>query len=303
MAGTVAVTGATGFIGRALVQALVKKQWQVRALTRRFRQDDESIRWIKGDLDDSDALADLVEGTFAVVHCAGAVRGRSSLQFNHTNITGTANLVRVCTRLNPQPRFLLISSLAAREPELSWYASSKRLAEQVLVDHSDAMPWTVFRPTAIYGPGDRELKPLFKLTRHGILPMVGLSNTRISLLHVDDLVAAILCWLSASVPVRGVFELDDGTPGGYDRHTLAAISQSVWGRPVRALSLPSSLVFLVATINLWLARLLRYSPMLTPGKVRELLHPDWVCDNSRLTKSLPDWWPRVSLSDALPRII
>ena len=117
------------------------------------------------------------------------------------------------------------------------------------------------------------------------------------------LVAAILCWLSTKTPVHGIYELDDGKPGGYDSQSVAAIAQEVWKRRVRCIFLPAPLVSLIANINLWSARLLHYSPMLTPGKVRELQHPDWVCDITPLTQALPNWQPRICLRDALPQAI
>lgn len=298
---SVAVTGATGFIGRMLLKSLVRDGWEVRALTRRPQVEDGSITWIVGDLDDPSALRNLVQGVSAVVHCAGQVRGSSLDDFIHTNVDGTANLVRASIQQTSPPRFLLISSLAARQSELSWYATSKRLAEQIVADHSDVMPCAVFRPTAVYGPGDKEMSPLFRATQHGVLPMVGRSAMRFGLLHVSDLVAAVLCWLSSRVPICGVYELDDGMPGGYDGYSVAAIAQDVWKRPVRCLFLPVSLVSMTANVNLCLARLLHYSPMLTPGKVRELQHPDWVCDITPLIQALPDWQPCVRLRDALPQ--
>ena len=114
---------------------------------------------------------------------------------------------------------------------------------------------------------------------------------RFGLLHVSDLVAAVLCWLSTPLPVQGLYELDDGTPGGYDSHLLPPLRKRFGNAPYIASFFPGSLVSLVATINLWSARLLHYSPMLTPGKVRELRHPDWVCDITPLTQALPDWQP------------
>ena len=91
-------------------------------------------------------------------------------------------------------RLLLMSSLAARHPELSWYAASKRQAEQRVA--SSARPAvTVFRPTAVYGPGDRELHPLFEMLMRGWLPTAGPQEARLSFLHVDDLVAAVMAWL------------------------------------------------------------------------------------------------------------
>ncbi len=298
---TVAVTGATGFIGRVLLQALVKDGWKVRALTRRPQTGSESITWIQGDLNDPISLESLVRGVSAVVHCAGQVRGSSLDEFTRTNVEGTANLMKASTKQDSAPRFLLISSLAARQPELSWYATSKYLAEQIVADYSDVMPCAVFRPTAVYGPGDKEMSPLFRATQRGVLPMVGGSDMRFGLLHVNDLVAAILGWVGARVPIRGIYELDDGMPGGYNAQSVAAIAQDVWKRPVRCLFLPVSLVSMTASVNLYLARLLHYSPMLTPGKVRELQHPDWVCDIAPLTKALPEWQPSMRLRDAMPQ--
>ncbi len=299
----VAVTGATGFIGHVLLQSLIKDGWKVKALARRHQASNESTQWVKGDLDDLDALQALVKDVSAVIHCAGQVRGSSLQDFAHTNVEGTRHLVDASMQQDSPPRFLLISSLAARQPELSWYATSKRMAEQLVVDRTSVLPCAVFRPTAVYGPGDKEMSPLFRVTRRGILPMVGQPAMRFGLLHVSDLVAAVLCWLSTSVPVRGIYELDDGTPGGYDSESVAAIAQDVWKRPVRCLFLPSPLVSLVANINLWSARLLGYAPMLTPGKVRELQHINWVCDITPLTRALPDWQPHIRLRDALPQAI
>jgi len=129
--------------------------------------------------------------------------------------------------------------------------------------------------------------------------MVGSGPARFSLIHVDDLAAATLDWLLSDLPAGGVYELHDGTPGGYDRDEVARIASEVWGRPVRPLALPAALASLLAGINLGLSRLCRYAPMLTPGKVRELTHPDWVCDNTPLSTALPGWQPRIRLRDAL----
>lgn len=296
----VAVTGATGFIGTALLQLLTQEGWKVRALTRYPRVGDEFTQWIEGDLHDSNALRNLVKGVSAVVHCAGRVRGSSLEDFVHTNVEGTDNLLRASLEQASPPRFLLISSLAARQPEFSWYATSKHMAERLVSQHSLQLPCAIFRPTAVYGPGDKEMSPLFRVTKRGVLPMVGQPAMRFGLLHVNDLGTAILCWLSTKIPVEGVYEIDDGTPGGYDGQTVASIAQEVWKRPVYCVFFPAPLVSLIAGVNLWSARLLGYSPMLTPGKVRELRHPDWVCDITPLTRALPAWQPRVQLRDALP---
>ncbi len=300
----VAVTGATGFIGNVLVQKLVQGGWKVRALTRLSRSSDsESIQWIQGDLDNLTALHHLVNDVAFVIHCAATVRGSSFKEFAHINVEGTKNLLCAIAKQKQCPRFLLISSLAARQPELSWYAQSKYLSEQQLTEYYGQLQWTVFRPTAVYGPGDKELKPLFQAMYRGLLPVVGRIHNRFGLIHVYDLVAAIQAWLAAETPINGIFELDDGTLGGYSYQSLSVLAQQVWERPVRCIAIPDLLIRSIALSNLWLARLFHYSPMLTPGKVNELQHNDWVCDNGPLISALPAWQPSVHLQDVLSEVI
>ncbi len=296
----VAITGATGFIGSVLIKKLIQDNWAVRALTRTARfSDDESIQWIVGDLNNLSALHRLVDSVPYVIHCAATVRGNTFQEFAQTNIEGTKNVLRAVSEQQQAPRFLLISSLAARQPELSWYARSKYLSEQVLTEQSEKLLWTIFRPTAVYGPGDKELKPLFQAMHRGLLPVVGKINNRFGLIHVHDLVAAIQVWLESEKAVQGIFELDDGISGGYSYQSLIALAQLLWNRPVRGVRIPNLLIRNVALANLWLARILRYSAMLTPGKVNELQHPDWVCDNTKIMNALPGWQPRILLRDVL----
>ena len=299
MSACVAVTGATGFIGKNLIQRLAGAGWTVRALTRTTKPDSKNLHWITGTLEDTAALNDLVTTADYIIHCAGRVRGSSSAEFLKTNRDGTANLLAAVQQSAPDARFLLVSSLAAREPHLSWYANSKFQAEQYLSSHAGRIRWTIFRPTAVYGPGDREMAPLFRATRLGLLPLTGSRDARFGLIYVDDLVEAILSWMKASGPVTGIYELDDGTPGGYDHEAVKRIASQVWKRSVRSLPVPVSMIRAVARVNLALAGLLHYSPMLTPGKVRELQHPDWVCDTDKLMK-VTDWRPTKRLQDALP---
>ncbi|WMJ08448.1 NAD(P)-dependent oxidoreductase [Nitrosomonas sp. sh817] len=300
----VAVTGATGFIGSVLVQALIREGWSVRALTRTGQPDtNKEIQWIHGDLDNIKALDQLVKDVSAVIHCAATVRGGSFKEFLQPNIAGTENLLSVLLNHRPFPRFLLISSLAAREPELSWYARSKYLSEQKLINCSEALPWAIFRPTAVYGPGDKELRPLFEAMHRGFLPVVGNIHNRFGLIHVYDLVAAAQTWLAAEKNVSGIFELDDGTPNGYSYQQLANLAEQRWMRPVRCVTIPDKLIRYIACSNLMLSRIFRYSPMLTPGKVNELQHSNWVCDNTPLMRALPAWEPKIRLQDVLTEMV
>ena len=297
----VAITGGTGFIGRRLCLHLRREGYPVRTLVRTPQRAaallGNGIELVSGDLSSPAALARLVAGCSAVIHCAGAVRGRHYEDFAATNVAGTANLLEAL-RARPETRLLALSSLAAREPDLSPYAASKRAGEQVLVERGAGIPWTVLRPPAVYGPGDRELLPLFRLMARGLAPIPGQLRARVSLLYVDDLVAAAAAWLQADSPPAGIFTLSDGADAGYSWQQILAIASAVFGRRVRRLPLPPMALDAVARVN-WLgATVLGYAPMLTPAKLRELRHPDWVCGWRELAAAL-SWQPRVALAEGL----
>jgi nucleoside-diphosphate-sugar epimerase len=297
---TLALTGATGFIGTALRRQLVSAGWEVRALHRRRApqpqsgSDDTRIRWVCGSLSDPDSLRRLLKGASAVVHCAGAVRGASAEQFNQVNVAGVARLVQAARELHPTPRFLLISSLAAREPALSFYAASKRGGEDTLRTLAGPMATTIFRPPAVYGPGDREMAPLLRCMQHGVAPVLGSSAARFSMLYVEDLAEAIRQTLAQPDWAPGPFEIHDGRPGGYSWEEVMTTVSRILRRPVRPLRVPLALLRAAAAGNLLLAQLCGTLPMLTPGKVRELTHPDWVCHDAPLRETT-GWTPRIRL--------
>lgn len=301
---TLALTGATGFIGTALRRRLVSAGWEVRALHRRrapqprYGSDDTGIRWICGSLSDPDSLRRLLQGASAVVHCAGAVRGASAEQFNQVNVEGVARLVQAARELHPTPRFLLISSLAAREPALSFYAASKRGGEGILRALAGPMATTIFRPPAVYGPGDREMAPLLRCMQHGLAPVLGTRTARFSLLYVQDLADAIRHALERPDWTPGPFEIHDGHPEGYSWEEVMTMISRILGRPVRPVRVPLALLRTAAAGNLLLAQLCGSLPMLTPGKVRELTHPDWVCHDAPLREAT-GWTPRIGLEEGM----
>jgi nucleoside-diphosphate-sugar epimerase len=134
----------------------------------------------------------------------------------------------------------------------------------------------------------------------GFAPVPAHANGRFSIIHVDDLASAVLRWLAADTGYGRTFELDDGRPGGYDWQTVLDIAGRAFGRttPVRRVQIPVPLLRLAASANLGAARLLGYAPMLTPGKVREITHPDWVCDSHAFADAI-GWRPAIGLESGL----
>jgi nucleoside-diphosphate-sugar epimerase len=301
----VAVTGATGFIGRVLCTRLRADGYPVSALVRNPALAADlaahGVTLVPGDLDDGDALRALLDDCDIVIHLAGAVRGNSQQSFDHTNVRGTQNLLDALTTRKEIPGLLLISSLAAREPGLSWYARSKYQAEQCLHEGPPDLDWAIIRPPAVYGPGDKEMLPVFLWMSRGIAPVPGDPAARVSLIHVEDLASAIVACLELPCLQHRTFTLDDGTPGGYDWDEMAAIAGGVWQRKVRLVRLPGPLLDVLACANLALSRALTYAPMLTPAKLRELRHPNWVVDNEAITAAT-GWQPQVRLSKGLEEL-
>ena len=300
---TVALTGATGFIGHELQRRMLVAGYPVRALVRPHSAHRSQllagIHTVDVALDDERALAAALGGVATVVYCAGAVRGAAPADFTAANIDGLRHLCRVAATRPEPPHILLISSLAATRPQLSDYARSKFEGEQIL--HSmPSLSWTILRPPAVYGPGDREMLPLFRAIRVGLALIVGPPAQRLSLLHVEDLGRAVLACVDRQGECVGMtFELDDGQAQGYAWQDIVSAARGAM--PVWELHVSRGLLRLIARVNLWLSALLGRAPMLTPGKVRELSEPSWLCDNSRLSAAT-GWVPQVPLRAGIERL-
>lgn len=296
---TVAVTGATGFIGKYIIDNLLARGFHVRALTRTARAHvNDNLTWVRGSLEDTHSLSELVAGASAVVHCAGQVRGHKEEIFTRCNVDGSLRLMQAAKESGFCQRFLFISSLAARHPELSWYANSKHVAEQRLTAMADEITLGVFRPTAVYGPGDKELKPLFDWMLRGLLPRLGTPETQLSFLHVTDFAQAVGQWLSAETVQTQTYELCDGVAGGYDWQRVQQLVADVRCGSVRMVGIPQPLLTCLADISTALSRLAGKEPMLTRSKIRELTHADWSASNNRISEDI-NWFPGISLEHAL----
>jgi UDP-glucose 4-epimerase len=287
----IAVTGATGFVGQAVVDEACRRGVTLRALARREQPACQGVEWVRGDLADREALSKLVEGADAVLHIAGVVNTPDPMGFHLGNVTGTEALVEAAEATGTR-RFVFVSSLAAREPGLSRYGQSKRHAEEVV--QTSGLDWTIVRPPAIYGPRDREILDMFKAAKWGVVPMP--SAGRASIVHVDDLARLLLALVPGGEAVnRRIFEPDDGRAGGWTHAKLGrAIGRAV-GKSVWTPALPRRVLSAAA----WLDRLLRgKKAKLTPDRVGYMCHPDWV---SRPDRAPPAelWRAEIPTRDGL----
>jgi UDP-glucose 4-epimerase len=286
-----AVTGATGFVGRALLEQAAHTGHAISALARRPQEPRPGVTWCAGDLADRSALADLVARADAVIHLAGTVSATDSSAFTTGNVAGTEALLDVAAAAGVR-RFHFVSSLAAREPGLSAYGASKAAAEELV--RGSKLSWTIVRPPAVYGPGDRDMLELFRAARWGVVPMPRAG--RASLIHVADLARLLLILVAAGDAVTGKsFEPDDGRPGGWRHDELGrAIGEAV-GRRVQVIGLSPRTLRWAAHADR-LARGAR--ARLTLDRAGYMAHPDWaVTRGAQVPAEL--WSPAVPTPDGL----
>jgi uncharacterized protein YbjT (DUF2867 family) len=287
----IAITGATGFVGSAVLDAAAKVGLDVRALARRPQEARAGVEWVQGDLGDERALRRLVTRASAVIHIAGVVNSPDAQGFEAGNVRGTLNVVNAALAAGIN-RFVHVSSLSAREPQLSIYGASKRKGERIVA--ASSLDWTIVRPPAVYGPRDTEMFELFRLAHRGIVPLPPAG--RMSLIHVGDLAALLLALIPGDEDVTGLtFEPDDGHAGGWSHVEMArAIGVAVGKRPF-TLSLPRRVLEWVARAD----RAVRKDrAKLTLDRVGYMCHPDWTAD-AALQPPVERWRPQIETTIGL----
>lgn len=289
---TIAVTGATGFVGQALLDRAAKAGLEVRALTRREQDPRSGVEWVRGDLDDRAALKRLCQGAEAVIHVAGVVNAPDADGFERGNVTGTLNVIEAARRAGV-PRLVHVSSLSAREPDLSIYGASKARAEKLV--RASGIDWTIVRPPGIYGPRDTEYFEMFRLARWGILP-VPPRDGRSSLIHVDDLARLLLALLPGNEAVsHRVYEPDDGRKQGWSHFELARTIGWAVGRRPWVIHLSRASLERIARADRFVRK---HKAKLTLDRVGYMTHPDWVVSHGARPPSRL-WRPLIATREGL----
>lgn len=287
----VALTGATGFVGKATLAALARQGFAVRALARNVPEGGTGVEWVRGDLADHAALDRLVTGAEAVIHVAGLTTARDPGAFEAANVVGTMGVIEAASRAGV-PRFVFVSSLSAREPQLSEYGASKERAERLV--RASGLDWTIVRPPGVYGPWDIDYLEMFKLARRGVVPVP--PPGRSSLIHVQDLAELLVALIPGGEDVtHRSFEPDDAHGGGWSHVELARVIGWAVGRRPWVVHLSRSTLELAARAD---ALLRRSRARLTADRVGYLTHPNWL---SNPDASVPAniWRPRIPTREGL----
>jgi len=192
---TIAITGGTGFLGRYVIMAALEAGHTVQAMARKPEAvadiSHKNLSWVKGGLGQADA--EICENADAAIHMAGLIKARTRDIFYAVNGHAAGEFAKAAQSAGVR-RFVLISSMAAREPELSHYAGSKRAGERAVQTNFQAKT-AIIRAPAVFGAGDKATEPFFKLLNKGFLPVPGGSGWKtrqISMVYALDLAKDIV---------------------------------------------------------------------------------------------------------------
>jgi len=289
------VTGATGFVGRHLIDALLAAGDSVTALVRSPAKAEglasRGVRIAPGDLGSMNALRSAVHDQEVIYHVAGLIAARNEAEFLAVNRDGTARLLGAASDAG-RPRIVLVSSLAAGGPTergarltgdeeprpVTAYGRSKLAGERVL--RRGDLPWTIVRPPTVYGPHDTEMLRVFRAAKLGITPVFGDGCQELSLVYGPDLGRALAAVGHAPATTGNVY---------YACHpevlTSRAVVQTIgaaMGKTVRVLPLPRWTAHGALAVTAAFARLSRRPTLLTPDKANEFFAPAWTCDPTPL---------------------
>jgi len=306
------VTGANGFIGSHLVEALRADDCDVRCLLRPTgdRRWLEGLRYEEaiGSLEDDGSLKRAVEGVDVVYHNAGATKARKGETLYRVNAGGTASLADVCLARETPPRFVYVSSQAAAGPcregdalreadasrPMSDYGRSKLEGEQALKKRAPDLPFVIVRPSAVYGPRDTEVLLYFKFINRGIEPALGWDDRYVSLCYVSDLVdALLLAGRGAGVPGETYFVAHDEV---WNWRRISGEIAAALGVKTLQVRVPKAILFGAATLAELAATLTGKVATLNRERARVMMEELWVCDVNKAKVEL-GFSPRVGFAE------
>jgi 2-alkyl-3-oxoalkanoate reductase len=307
----VLVTGATGFVGGHLAEALRRRGDEVTALARSASKAAAlaplGVRVVPGDLHDRAALQRAAEGQEVVYHVAGVVAARSEADFMAANRDGTRNLVEALGHTGTG-RLVLVSSMAAAGPTIKGrplrgdeaprpvtaYGRSKLAAEQAVTEST--LPWTIVRPPMVYGPRDQDVLRVFRLVRFGVAPVLGDGSQELSAVHGRDLAEALIAaGTAAAAPGRAYYACHPEVFTGAD--LVRAVGRAM-GKSPAVIRVPATIGRGVLMLTEAAARLTGHTTILTADKANEFFQPAWTGDPTPLMRDT-GWQAALDLRSGL----
>lgn len=294
-----AITGGTGFVGGALIDRLLDKNWKVAALARDPKSVSRAsaVEIIEGDLENAHALQRLAAGADVFIHLAGVTHARRDSDYYTVNVEGAKRAAKAAAAAGA--KFLHISSMSARKPDTSPYARSKFDSESAIAAAADGHFWIALRLPAIYGPGDMATLPYFKLIRSGFaLEPKTNPPARASILFVEDAAEAVIAAIGA--PPGRVYEIGDDSETGHEWSEIGAVLGEVLAKKPRRIRLPRPVIALYHQAVRMVESAANRPPSVRSGQINEFFHPDWVARDQLLSDAC-GWRARTPLKEGFAK--
>jgi len=299
----VLVTGGAGFIGSHLIDLLLEHKYKVTCLVR----EEDDTTWIKdkninlvyGDCTEKESLKNAVNSdTSYIFHLAGIMRAPYPEEYFRVNFQGTKNLIETCiekkVKLN---RFVYVSSVAASGPSgknsilketdfprpVTDYGKSKVMAENYLREKKELVPFTIIRPTLVYGQRNyRTIFSYFKFVSRGLKPIIG--DGKSNVIYVKDLVRIMLITAKSKKSVNETYFA--GEEKIYSFEEIADIIAQVMEKKAITIRFPLFSMFIIGALLQSYARITRTQPLFDLRRAHDLKYKYWMCDTSKLEKHL-----------------
>lgn len=317
----VLITGATGFIGGYITKAAVNRDWQVYTGIRKNSNLDYikelNVQLLELNLNDPASLeAVLMElNPDIIIHNAGLTKANSQEELNFVNGELTHNLAKASQFPgNNLSKFVFMSSLASYGPAdnhgqdqindqctphpVTMYGKSKLLAETLLKEIPN-LPYIILRPTAVYGPREKDLFSVFKMVASGLGLYTGKGNQKLTFIHVYDLVELIIRLAENEVVAKSYFVSDGQT---YSPTELNSIIAKNLGKKIVNFGLPLWLVNIVAYLSEWVGKISGKVPALNVDKLHEIKALNWQCDVEALYRDT-QYTPQYKLEKGIAETV
>jgi len=302
----VLITGASGFVGSHLVEAAVKEGFDVFAAVRSSSNIKHlaslPVTWVTLSMSDVKQLtAELAEQHYDfIIHCAGSTKAKTESDYNYVNAELSRNLAIAAVNAGiPLKKFVFVSSLAALGPivyndpqyiradhlpaPVTAYGKSKLLAEQYL-KVIEKLPLVIVRPTAVYGPREKDIFIILKTINSGLEPYIGRTPQKLSFIYVRDLVKVLLSVLREDAAPGRSYNVSDGQV--YSKYELADIMKSITRKKTYKFHIPIPLVSAIASVLELIYSFRTDSPALNKEKINELNAENWACSIRELEQDL-----------------
>jgi len=297
------ITGATGFVGSHLVDALLKKNYEVYCLIRKT----SNLRWLKnknvhfveGDLFSNEVLANVLIDMDYVFHVAGVVKSKDKAGFEKGNYLSTKNLLELTLKNNQNiKKFIHISSGAVCGPNpddnpmnedyickpRTTYGVTKKMAEVEVIKYKDKFPVAIVRPPAVFGPRDTEILVYFKTFSKGLNSVMGFSEKYLSLIYVEDLVSGIILAAEKNTVSGSIYFICSDKE--YNWNDIGNITSGILGKKAIKLRIPHWFVYTVGAIAQFFSVFSKNAATLNLEKCFDITRKKWVFSNEKAKKEL-----------------